>query len=221
MPHFGQKLRDLIVGRKLENEAFAQKAGIGADTLYRNLRSAEPVGRAVTYQLIAEALDMTKEQLDAAWKPPTKVRAGNIGQIARQIMRERGKSQRDVTNAGGLDVAELTRLFASDDIGELHHATVQAFAKALDMNYVDLVSRLKPGSIQHLKPGDEPSRAAGNTTPEKEKNMSIEEFRIWLRGLSREDAIDVYALARAKIEALPDATNTRQTDPARTGRKTG
>lgn len=68
MAHFGKILRKLIAERHMDNETFAKEAGIGTDTLYRNLRSAVPSGRFSTYVTMADALGLSPGELDAKWK---------------------------------------------------------------------------------------------------------------------------------------------------------
>lgn len=80
MANFGEKLRQMIKAKHLGVEEFAKNAGLGADTLYRNLRSSRPVGKPATYRTIASSLGMTTQQLDEAWKTtePSEPRRGMV-----------------------------------------------------------------------------------------------------------------------------------------------
>jgi hypothetical protein len=52
----------------MDNRQFAEAAGISENTLYRNLRAHIPLGNPSTYRAIAKALNLTPDELDAAWK---------------------------------------------------------------------------------------------------------------------------------------------------------
>jgi hypothetical protein len=68
MPHFGDTLATLIRARNVTKTDFAAAAGIGEATLFRQLRSPTPIGNPSTYRAIAKALNLTPDELDAAWK---------------------------------------------------------------------------------------------------------------------------------------------------------
>jgi len=71
--HFGKTLRRLIDHTHMQDLEFCKRASISADTLYRHMRMDKPAGNKSTYRAMADALSLTPEQLDAAWKDPQTV----------------------------------------------------------------------------------------------------------------------------------------------------
>ena len=75
MQHFGKALRDLIRSRHFNAKTFAKHAKLGEATVYKQLNHPERIVSLATYIIIADALGMTADELDARWMsiPPAPV----------------------------------------------------------------------------------------------------------------------------------------------------
>lgn len=76
MPHFGHQFRSAIEANHISIKEFSERSGLSIGTLYRLFGMSIPRTNPRTYRTVAEALNLTVQQLDSYWmerqKPPLK-----------------------------------------------------------------------------------------------------------------------------------------------------